>query len=254
MTDKPLSLGALTEALAVPRSDPPRRVPKTTLVENVPTAADRRLIDTKLARLEWIAAINPATTGIPAGEADGLTIDTVNLLAARTRGPMPPRLAEIIHRAIPKPVILLHRDETGGTGAAMSLAAKRAAERELAHVVTTAVYDTRALSHEDAPFLEELALSRLPTRDLATTYAGLIARVEALDAARSAGRAFRLAGGEAEQAAWRAALAKRVELAAELARLSTAARKEGCLAAKVELGEKARQVKLRLDEAQVLLK
>ena len=254
MSAEPYTIEALFAALALPPGEAPRRVPKATLAENVPTAADRKLIDTKLARLEWLAAINTASTGIPSGSADGLTIDTVNVLAARTRGPMAPRLAEIIHRAIPKPVVLLHVDEASSMGAGLSLAPKRAAEREMGRVVTTVLFDTGPLTEGERAFTHSLALGNLPTRDLAAVYAGLIARVEALEAARAAGRSFRLAEGEAEQAAWRAALTTRAELAAERARLSAAARKESRLPVKVELGEKARQVKLRLDEAQVLLK
>ena len=254
MSAEPYTLEALFAALALPPGEAPRRVPKASLAENVPTAADRKLIDTKLVRLDWLAAINTASTGIPSGSADGLTVDTVNVLAARARGPIPPRLAEIIHRAIPKPVVLLHVDEASSMGAGISLAPKRAAEREMGRVVTTGLFDSGPLTEDEQAFAQSLALANLPTRDLAAVYAGLIARVEALEAARVAGRAFRLADGEAEQASWRAALSTRSELAAELARLSAAARKESRLATKVELGEKARQVKLRLDEAQVLLK
>lgn len=254
MTAAPVTLEALTAAFALPPGEPTRRVPKATLAENVPTAADRRLIDGKLARLEWIAAINPATTGIPAGENDGLTIDTINLLAAQTRGPIPPRLAEIIHRTIPKPVILVHRDEGSGMGAALSLAPKRAAEREAGRVVTTALFDTGPISSGDAAFLAELALPDLPTRDLAALYGGLIERVEALAAARAYGRSYRIAEAPGQAAIWRDALAAIAALEAEIAHLGATIRKESRLAAKVELGESVRQLKSRLDEQRMLLK
>ena len=102
--------------------------------------------------------------------------------------------------------------------------------------------------------LAELALSRLPTRNLAVLYTGLIERVEALMAARRAGRPFRLAGSASELSVWRSALSRIAEHEAEVARLSAAIRKESRLAAKVELGEKARLAKKRLDEVQALLK
>ena len=254
MSAGPYTIEGLSAALALPPREGVRRVRKALLAENVPTTADRKLIDTKLARLEWLAAINTASTGIPSALADGLTVDTINVLAARTRGPMRPRLAGIIHRAIPKPVVLLHVEEASGMNAGISLAPKRAAEREMGRVVTTALFDTGSLSEDERRFTHSLALGNLPTRDLVAVYAGLIARVEALEAARVAGREFRLADGDGEQASWREALSTRAELVTELARLSAAARKESRLAAKVELGEKARQVKLRLDEVQVLLK
>ena len=95
-------------------------------------------------------------------------------------------MAEIIHRAIPKPVILIHADEGGGA-ACLSLAPKRAAERETGRVVTIEVHDTGPLSNADEGFATTLALPALPTGDLAALYTGLVERVEALAAARLAG-------------------------------------------------------------------
>jgi Domain of unknown function (DUF4391) len=247
---------ALIAAFALPAGPPPRRVPKASLSDHAPTAADRRLIDKALARLDWVAGLTPATIGVPAGEAEGLTIDTINLLSATTRGApngiMPPRLAEIIHRAIPKPVILIHTDESGST-ASLSLAPKRAAEREAARVVTTEVHDSAPLTDADAEFVATLALSGLPTRDLAALYAGLIERMEALAAARIAGRAFRLAASVQEAAKWRDAMRECCALNAEIAAMSAAIQKEQQLARRVEAGEAVRLAKIRLDKTKVLL-
>lgn len=254
MNASPLTLDALLHAFALPPGERPRRVAKATLSDTVPTASDRKLIDAKLARLEWVAALNPATIGVPPGSEDGLTIDTINLLVAHTRGPLPPRLAELIHRAIPKPVILLHRDEAGQGAAALSLATKRAAEREAGRVVTTALVDTGPIDRADATFLAELSVTRLPTRDLSALYAGLVARVDALAAARAAGRAFRLAEGPEQLSHWRTTLTEIQALVVERTTLAAAMRKESRLAVRVELGEKSRQLKLRLDALQSLLK
>jgi hypothetical protein len=243
---------ALIAAFALPAGPTPRRVPKASLSDHAPTAADRRLIDKALARLDWVAGLTPATIGVPAGEAEGLTIDTINLLSATTRGAMPPRLAEIIHRAIPKPVILIHTDESGGT-ASLSLAPKRAAEREAARVVTTEVHDSGPLTDADAEFVATLALSGLPTRDLAALYVGLIERMEALAAALMAGRAFRLAASVQEAAKWRDAMRECCALNAEIAAMSAALQKEQQLARRVEAGEAVRQAKLSMDKIKVLL-
>lgn len=237
----------LIAALALPAGPPPRRVPKASLSDHAPTAADRRLIDKALARLDWVAGLNPANIGVPAGEADGLTIDTINLLSATTRGPMPPRLAEIIHRAIPKPVILIQTDESGGA-AGLSLALKRAAERETGRVVTTEVHDSGPLTSADADFVATLALSTLPTRNLAALYAGLIERTEALAAARMAGRPFRLADSPEQHRQWRNAIAQSDQVSAEIAMFSVTIRKQNRLATKVESGEKVRLLKASLDK------
>ena len=246
----------LIAAFALPLGPPPRRVPKASLSDYAPTAADRRLIEKALARLDWVAAINPASTGIMAAEAEGLTIDTINLLCATTRGLIPPRLAEIIHRAIPKPVILIHADESGGA-ASLSLAPKRAAEREAGRVVTIAVHDTGPLSEGDAGFIQTLALANLPTRDLAALYAGLIERVEALAAARLggrlAGRAFRLAATVEEMAIWRAAMRECQILGVEITAMSAALAKERQLARRVEASESVRQRKIQLEQCVKLI-
>lgn len=237
---------ALIAAFALPAGPPPRRVPKASLSDHAPTATDRRLIDKTLARLDWVAGLTPATIGVPAGEAEGLTIDTINLLSVTSRGPLPPRLAEIIHRAIPKPVILIHADEAGGA-ASLSLAPKRAAEREAGRVVTIAVYDTGPLSNAGADFAATLALATLPTRDLAALYAGLVERVEALAAARIAGRSFRLAESMDQHGLWRNIMAQYNLVSAEIAALSGTIRKQNRLATRVEIGEKVRVLKATLD-------
>lgn len=239
---------ALVAAFDLPLGPTPRRIAKTTLADNVPTAADKRLIDGKLARLDWIASINPASTGIAASDNDGLAIQTVNLLVARTRGPLPPRLAEIVHRAIPQPVILIHADEAVDAGAGVSLAPKRAAEREAGRIVLIALHDTGPLDEGDLPFVAALALTRLPSRDLAVLYAGLVERSDALAAARASKRAFRLAGSREELHRWREALGTSTTLVAEIAALSAAMRKESRLARRVELGEKVRNLKASLDK------
>ncbi len=237
----------LIAAFALPAGPPPRRVPKASLSDHAPTAADRRLIEKALARLDWVAGLTPVNIGVPAGETEGLTIDTVNLLSATTRGAMPPRLAEVIHRAIPKPVILIQVDESGGA-ASLSLAPKRAAEREAGRVVTIEVHDTGPLSNADADFAAKLALATLPTRDLAALYAGLVERVEALAAARMAGRAFRLADGPDQHGLWRNTMMLYNLVSAEIAALSGTIRKQNRLATKVEIGEKVRVLKATLDK------
>lgn len=253
MSGSPITIDTLVAAFALPLGPAPRRVPKASLADNVPTIADKRLIDGKVARLDWIAAINPATAGVGAATVDGFEVGTINVLVARTRGLMPLRLAEIIHRAIPQPVVLIHAEEAPGAPASLSLGHKRAAEREAGRVVVTALHDTGALTGDDRGFLATLALNRLLSSDLGTLYAGLIERVEALSAARLASRQFRLAASPDELARWRVALADAADLDARIAAHAAAMRKEGSLAARVELGEIVRQLRAALVECRTVL-
>ena len=249
----PVTIDELVAAFALPPGPPPRRVPKALLAENAPTAGDRRLTDAKLARLDWVAAINPATAGIALATMDGLGVATINVLTARTRGPLPPRLAEIIHRAIPQPVILIHAADDSDASAALSLAPKRADERVGGRVVVTATIDSGALDQNDREFLASLALPVLPSHDLADVYQGLIERLDALAAARIIDRSFRLAASSDELSRWRGALIRIADLSGRIAIQSAAMRKEARLATRVEQGESVRQLRAALDKCKTML-
>ncbi|WP_444609638.1 DUF4391 domain-containing protein [Blastomonas fulva] len=249
-----VTIEALIAAFDLPPGPAPRRVPKSSLADHVSSSADKRLVEGKLARLEWIASINPAATGIAAAEESGLAISAINMLCAYTRGPMPVRLGEIIHRSTPLPVILIHTDDTADAqAAALSLAPRRSAEREAGRAVVTALHDTGPMDDTDMPFVETLALARLAPRDLAALYSGLIERVDARAAARAGGRAFRLSRTADEMARWRNALRQCASLEAETAGIAAALRKETRLSSRVDLGEKIRQLRIALNEAKAAL-
>lgn len=253
MSSSPVTIDMIVAALALPPGPSPRRVPKASLADNAPTTGDRKLIDAKLARLDWIAAINPASAGIAEATMGGIEVATINVLAARTRGGMPPRLTEIIHRAIPQPVILIHAADEPDGAAGLSLATKRADERVAGRVVVTALHESGALAGPDHEFLFALALPHLPSRDLADVYYGLMERLDALNAARLVGRTFRLAVSQDELSRWRDALAVIAELTARIAARSAAMRKVTRLAARVEGGEAVRELRAALDKRKRML-
>ena len=96
------------------------------------------------------------------------------------------RLIELIHRAIPYPVLLITMD---AEGPALSLAHKRPAEREAGRIVIDRVVSTGPIGSTtvDQAFLASLALVRQPRHNLNTLYDGWLARCEALQAARVSG-------------------------------------------------------------------
>ena len=106
-----------------------RRVPKTLLTENcAPTAADKRRIREGIEEIRWLAALKPNTVGVaPYRDAtrEYLEIAILNL----TLRPVahPGRLSQLVHRAIPYPVLLFAwRGESLG----ISLAHKRWSQGE----------------------------------------------------------------------------------------------------------------------------
>ena len=93
------------------------------------------------------------------------------------------RLIELIHRAIPYPVLLVTSD---AEGLAVSVAHKRHAQNEAGKVVIERVVSVGGLQAvesggpDQAFVLQALALARQPRRDLWALYEGwLITRIEA---------------------------------------------------------------------------
>lgn len=192
-----VNIRAVVDALALPpgaRVD--ARVPKKLLVEQgAPTPADKRAIQDGIDELQWFAACKPATIGVPAFSDDTreyLEIAVVGCAFrpdASGKAAKAGRLIELIHRAIPYPVLLITTDNGG---VAVSAAHKRRAQNEagrsvIDRVVAAAGLQPRAGDAAQVAFLHSLALARQPRSDLYTLYTGWLSRIEALNAARLTG-------------------------------------------------------------------
>jgi hypothetical protein len=167
------------------------RVPKKLLVEqDAPTSADKRAIQDGIDELQWLAACKPATIGVPAFADDLREYLEITVVAcAFRRDAKSSRLIELIHRAIPYPVVLITSD---GQGVTLSVAHKRRAQNEADKVVVERVVSVGDLqtgnqNDQEQAFLDSLALARQPRRDLFALYDGWLARIEALNAARLVG-------------------------------------------------------------------
>jgi len=180
---------AIVDALGLPpgaRVD--ARVPKKLLVEQgAPTPADKRAIQDGIDELQWFAACKPATIGVPAFADDAREYLEIAVVACAFRaGAKAARLIELIHRAIPYPVLLITAADDGMT---VSAAHKRKAQNEAGRVVIDRVVATTGLQpgggdRAEAAFLESLPLAQQPRADLFALYAGWLARIEAMNAAR----------------------------------------------------------------------
>lgn len=103
------------------------RVPKKALLEQgAPTTTDKRAIQDGIEEMQWIAALKPNTVAIPAFVDEGRNYSEIAVLSATLRPEArSARLTELIHRAIPYPVLLI---TLSGARAAVSVAPKRAAQ------------------------------------------------------------------------------------------------------------------------------
>ena len=211
-----------------------QRVPKKLLVENgAPTTADRKLIQDSIEEITWVAALKPASIGVPEyrDEQRSYLELAVLLVELRETGKVA-RLAELIHRAIPYPVLLILSD---AGGLMLSLAHFRWAQKEADKTVLDGELSMVRLSDQpsgQSDFLQALCLRCQPRTDLHALYQGWLDTLTALQVAAITGRF--VASGSAEQAAARrAALHRCREIDGEVARLRLAAAKEKQMAHQV---------------------
>ena len=228
-----------------------QRVPKKLLLENgAPTAADKRLINEGIEEIRWLAALKPATCGVPEFRDEAreyLEIAVLQVvLREQAKGE---RLVELVHRAVPYPVLLLIDD---GDVVRVSLAHKRHAIKEADKVVLDGEPVVAALQPIDseiqAAFLQALDATRQPRATLYTLYQGWLDTVFALQAAAITG-AFTLLDSAELTAARRQALHASIALQSQIASLRKAAGKASQMARQVELNLEIKRLQAELAAA-----
>jgi len=243
-----------------------QRVPKKLLLENgAPSAIDRRLITDVIDDIHWLAALKPNTIGVPEyrdKQREYLEIAVVVVtLRGTTKRASASRITELVHRAIPYPVLLLLAD---GRMLTLALANKRRAQSEAAKVVLDGDVISVSLSQSEDErsgdgantagdvergFTRSLAISRQSQTSLHAVYQGWIECVQALHAARRTGR-YQLFATLEEVAARRNALADCLRLEGEISRLRGEAAKVKQLARQVELNLTIKRIQVELVIAQ----
>lgn len=214
------------------------RVPKKLLVEQgAPTSADKRAIQDGIDELQWFAACKPATIAVPSFSDSTREYLEIAIVGCAFRGgAKAARLIELIHRAIPYPVILITTDESG---LGISAAHKRRAQNEAGRTVIDHVVAATGLQSESGDatqvaFLQSLPLTHQPRSDLYSLYGGWLARIEALNAARLTG-AFAATDDSDAVGRRREALDAYARLAKEIDVLRASAKRERQLSRRVDL-------------------
>jgi hypothetical protein len=245
-----MSIATLINALALPpdaRVD--QRVAKKLLTEQgAPTAADKRYLQEGIEEMTWIAALKPTNIGVPIFRDDVREyLEIVVLTATLRAAAKAPRLVELIHRAVPYPIVLV---TAHGDTVSLSLAHKRWSQGEKGKMVIedvrrTSPFQPDAPTAEEAAFLASLALARQPARDLCTVYQGWHDRVAALEAAQITGT-FAPPESADRSSAVRDGLDAHAELQRNLTVLRAKAKKEKQINRRVELNLKIKQLESEL--------
>jgi len=236
----------LIAALNLPASaQVERRVPKKLLLENgAPTAADKRHINSGIEELFWVAALKPTTIGVPEyRDAEREYLEIAVLRFTLRAGAKTTRLVELVHRAVPYPLLLL-TEQAGQV--VFSAAHKRWAQNEadktvLDGEVIAADWENGSENPYLAEFRKALALERQPHGTLRALYQGWVDTLIAFKAARITG-CFKPAVDLQQAVARQEALRECARLETEMARLRTAAGKEKQMARKVELNMELKRI------------
>lgn len=246
-----MSTTTLVEALAIPadaRLD--QRVPKKLLFEEgAPSAADKRYIQDGIDELTWVAALKPSNIGVPLFKDAIREYVEIAVLAASLRPQAKaPRLLELIHRAIPYPLVLVTRH--GGV-TTLSLAHKRFSQAERSQVVVEDLVSRTAISSSpsavEAAFLASLPIAAQPAQNLFTLYQGWLDRVAGLEVARLTGL-FVLADTPSGAAGRKAALDACTRIQREAAALRANGATEKQFGRRVELNLELKRLEVTLAE------
>ena len=223
---------------------------KKLLVENgAPTASDKRQINDGIEEIQWLAALKPNTIGVPEYRDDVREYLEIAVLSVALRGNAKAgRLAELVHRAVPYPMVLLLNSEQT---LMLSMAHKRWAQNEAGKVVLdgsmveVALPGAAPASAIETAFMQALALARQPQATLYALYQGWMDGLEALLAARLTG-SFKDANSPEQAAARRQGLQDCQRLELEAVSLRAKAAKEKQLARQVELNLALKRVQAQL--------
>lgn len=226
-----------------------KRVFKRLFHENAElSATDKRAFQEDIDTIIWQYTLKPNTIPIQAYEDDQREYQEVALLQVdlKTQKRIG-RIAEVMHRAIPYPLIIVF---AFGTTCAISLAHKRFSQSEKGAIVAeefiiTNWIDLSAPTPVQQAFLGSLAISTLPYTHFFALYSALMDRLIAVECARLSGE-YRLESAAAKLQNRREQLAVCHELEVRIAEYKAAIKKETQFNRQVELNTQIKQLEQRL--------
>ena len=228
-------MSSVLQALALPpESMVNMRVAKKILAEQAGFAAgDRRSLQDGIEACLWVAALKPENIAVPAYKDEQREYLEIAVLSLELRpgARAANRIQELVHRAIPYPVLLIAQT---GSGVVLSVGHKRASLGEKSTVVLESLVQAQA---KDEALLSAMAVSHQPKKNLFAFYQGWLACIQAAKVAGISGQyapALTLKGQEEQ----RGALEEYERLGIEIAGLTAQAKKEKQVAKLVALNER----------------
>lgn len=214
------------------------------------SARDKNSIRDDIDSITWLYTLKPSTVQIRAYQDETreyLEIAVIEVVLKRSTSPK--RLAEIIHRAIPYPLMLIFKVDSSFS---LSIAPKRFSQAEKGAIVAeeffaTGWIDTSNISMIEETFLDALKLKKLPSSSLLDVYNAWIQRFIAFDCARLTG-VFQLESGIEQIEKKRVNLKQCHAVEIKITELRTRLQKESQFAVKVDLNTKIKQLERKLEQ------
>ena len=230
-----------------------QRIPKKLLVEDgAPTAADKRNITEGIEEIQWVASLKPSSIGVSEYRDETREyLEIAVLHIALRQDAKAARIAELTHRAVPYPILLLLTEQGQLT---LSMAHIRWAQNEAGKVVLdgesvgVALNDPITAPDILSAFLQALSITRQPRENLMVLYQGWLDTLAAFQAAQITG-AFTQSQTDDQAVARRANLLACRELEQQITTLRAAAIKEKQLARQVALNLEIKQLKAKQQQA-----
>lgn len=242
----------LIEALKLPdscRLD--KRVFKKLFLENAKlTPQDRRAFTNDVEEVVWRYTLKPSTTAIMPYADDEREYTEIAVLEISLKTPHNAmRIAEVVHRAIPYPLILAARS---GDKELLSLAPKRFSRAEKGAIVAEEFESSGWINSDQASplhreFLASLDLGLLAQTNYLALYAALVDRVIGLRSSCRTGE-YHVVSDPAAVAQLKRLLTNAAELEAELSGCRSALTKESQFNRRVELNTEIKALELALHE------
>ncbi len=233
-----------------------QRVPKKMLLENgAPTTADRRRITQGIDEVHWIAALKPATVGVPEfRNATREYLEIAVLSAAFRPDALAPRLTELLHRAVPYPLVLV---VSHGDAVTLSLCHKRRSEGEAGATVldgtlTALTADSSFSAENISRFLAAMAVGRQPRGSMYALYQGWMNTAVSLLVTPLTGT-FVLPASQGQAQARQGALAECARLEKYIASLRSEAVRETQVPQLVDLNLALKRAQAEYSAARALL-
>ena len=233
-----------------------KRIFKRLFLENAKlTAADKKAFRDDIYTITWQYTLKPITIQILAYEDDQREYHEVAILQVDMKTFMRTnRIAEIIHRAIPYPLIVVFSFENS---CALSVAHKRFSQAEKEAIVADEFHSTDWIdlanpSAVQKDFINSISVLDLPQTHFYAFYSAFVDRIIALECARLTGE-YRIEPSGKVKSRRADRLTDCIALEMQIAELRTAIKKETQFNRKVELNIKMKKLEQELEKKTAFL-